>query len=434
MSGPRAGRHGTLKAAGTELPAVRIDQKDADVTDPAPQTEQVSAAPEPSAAPQAPSRAASGNGRALPVLALLLGAGGLLLAGWSLWQVRALHDADLQQQRRLDEARSQSLGLAERDLVMSHQLAQLPSPAELEERRRLVADLQLGQQQLSERVDRVLGASRQEWRLAEAEHLLRLASLRLSALQDVASARFLVAAADQILRDHDDPAAFAARELLVDALEALRRLPAIDRTGVFLQLTALGEQAAQLNTRRPEFRSPQDGSLPAAVQVAEGDGASGWADWWRRLSGFVRLEFSASDEVKPLLAGETLEQLRLALRLALEQAQWAVLNGQPQVYQSALEQARALLQRYFGLDTPENQALHDRLGELAGQPVAQELPDLTPALNALQAYLGQRERAELEAAGARQTAGEAAEQGGAAASAPAGETPAATEQPAEAGQ
>lgn len=393
------------------------------MTDPAPQTEQVSAATE----PQAPRRAAAGNGRALlPALALLLGAGGLLLAGWSLWQVRALHDADLQQQQRLEEARSQSLGLAERDLVMSHQLSQLPSPAEQEERRRLIADLQLGQQQLGERVDRVLGASRQEWRLAEAEHLLRLASLRLSALQDVASARFLVAAADQILHDHDDPAAFAAREQLVGVLEALRRLPLIDRTGLFLQLTALGEQAAQLNTRRPEFHPPQDSSLPAATQVAEGDGASAWADWWRRLSGFVRLEFRASDEVKPLLAGETLEQLRLALRLALEQAQWAVLNGQPQVYHSALEQARALLQRYFGLDTAENQALHDRLGQLASQPVDQELPDLTPALNALEVYLGQRARAELEAAGARQAAGKAAEHDGAVAPA--------AEQPAEAGQ
>ena len=399
MSDPRGGKHAALRPADAELPAAPIDQKDADVIDPAPQTEPASTPA--AAAPPGPTRA-HGSGRALSVLALLLGAGGLLAGAWSLWQVRALHDVDVQQERRLEEARSQSMGLAERDLVMSHQLAQLPSPAELEERRRLVADLQLGQQQLSERVDRVLGASRQEWRLAEAEHLLRLASLRLSALQDVASARFLVAAADQILRDHDDPAAFAARERVVDALEALRRLPVLDRSGVFLQLTALGEQASRLNTRRPEFQPPQGDNLPAAARVAEGDGASRWAEWWRHLSGFVRLEFTATDEVKPLLAGETLEQLRLALRLALEQAQWAVLNGQPQVYRSALEQGRALVQRYFGLDTPENQALHDRLGELADQPVAQELPDLAPALNALQAYLAQRERAALEAATGRQ--------------------------------
>ena len=368
------------------------------MTDPAPQTEQASAATEPSATPVPPRQAPSRNGRSLPLLALLLGAGGLLVAGWSLWQVRSLQAAAEQQQTRLEEARSQTLGLAERDLVMSHQLSRLPSPAELEERRRLLAELQAGQQQLSERVDNVLGASRQEWRLAEAEHLLRLASLRLSALQDVGSARFLVSAADQILRDHDDPAAFAVRERLVDSLEALQALPLIDRTGLFLQLGALGEQAARLNTRQPQFEAQQGSGVPAAALVAEGDGASVWADWWQRLSGFVRLEFTASDEVKPLLAGQTLEQLRLTLRLALEQAQWAALNAQPQVYQGALEQGRAVLQRYFGLDTPENQALYQRLGQLAGQPVAQELPDLTPALSALQAYLAQRARAELEAA------------------------------------
>lgn len=376
------------------------------MTDPAPQTEQVSAAGEP---PATPTPAPARSGRSLPVLALLLGAGGLLAGGWSLWQVRQLQDVDRQQVARLDAARDQVETLQARELQLDRQLSALPSAAELEERRRLLANLQAEQQHLGQRIDRVLGASRQEWRLAEAEHLLRLASLRLSALQDVKSARFLVAAADQILRDHDDPAAFAAREQLARGAEALRGLPVIDRTGLFLQLAALGEQAAVLNTRQPQFQAAPGAGLPAQAQVAEGDGSSRWTDWWRRLSGFVRLEFTASDEVKPLLAGQTLEQLRQALRLALAQAQWAALNAQPQVYRGALEQARGVLQRYFGLDSTANQALYDRLGELIAQPVAQELPDLTPALNALQAYLVQRERAELEAGGAGQ-AGEAKDQ------------------------
>lgn len=403
------------------------------MTDPAPHTEQAAPAAAADATPMPARREAARNGRALPALALLLGAGGLLLAGWSLWQVRSLQGATEQQQSRLEEARSQTLGLAERDLVMNRQLAQLPSPAELEERRRLLADLQAEQQRLSQRVDSVLGASRQEWRLAEAEHLLRLASLRLSALQDVNSARFLVSTADQILRDHDDPAAFAARAQLARGLEALRSLPVIDRTGLYLQLAALGAQAAQLNTRQPEFEAVQGAGVPQVAQVAEGDGSSRWAEWWQRLSGFVRLEFTASDEVKPLLAGQTLEQLRLALRLAVEQAQWAVLNAQPEVYRTALDQARALVERYFGLDSPQTQALHGRFAELAGQPVAQELPDLTPALNALQAYLAQRERAELEAAGARPAdTAPAAEPAEAVAPAPAAAPAVAPEAPAEA--
>ena len=63
------------------------------MTDPAPQTEQASAAPAPSTTPVAPRQTSSRNGRTLPLLALLLGAGGLLVAGWSMWQVRSLQAA-----------------------------------------------------------------------------------------------------------------------------------------------------------------------------------------------------------------------------------------------------------------------------------------------------------------------------------------------------
>jgi hypothetical protein len=43
---------------------------------------------------------------------------------------------------------------------------------QLEERQRLLATVQGEQQVLAERLDRLLGESREHWRLAEAEHLL----------------------------------------------------------------------------------------------------------------------------------------------------------------------------------------------------------------------------------------------------------------------
>ena len=57
----------------------------------------------------------------------------------------------------------------------------------------------------------------------------------------------------------------------------------------------------------------------------------------------MRVDFDASADVKPLLAGQTLGQVRLALSLAIEQAQWAVLNGNTRVYRLSLEQASTLL-------------------------------------------------------------------------------------------
>ncbi len=365
------------------------------MTDAAPQPEQLPpaepATPSQTGPAQAAPAAAGARGSRLALPALLLAAGALLLGGWNLNQLQQPPQADPQLQALLQalDARITQQGqrIEQGEHKQQARLSELPSAELFGNQQRLLADLQAGQQTLAARIEQVLGASRQEWRLAEAEYLLRLAALRLSALQDVSSAQALVQASDQILRDHDDPAAFAARQQLARSLEALRRLPVIDRTGLFLQLAALSEQASGLDTRLPVFNPSQ---AAASTPAAEG-----MAAWWQRLSGFVRLEFTASDQVKPRLAGQTREQLRLALRLALEQAQWAALHADAAVYGRALEQARLLVQEFFGLDDAHNQALFERLGTLAAEPVAVELPDLSPALNALQAYLEQRARAAL---------------------------------------
>ena len=140
----------------------------------------------------------SGNG--LAILALLLGAAGVAAGGWGLWQVRHLQQVNQVQVDQVRQLNEQTEALQAREQQLTAQLGSLPPAGELEDRRRLVAQLQGDQQRLSQRLETVLGASRKDWRLAEAEHLLRLASLRLSALQDIASARALVEGADQILR------------------------------------------------------------------------------------------------------------------------------------------------------------------------------------------------------------------------------------------
>ncbi|MBP8185471.1 MAG: uroporphyrinogen-III C-methyltransferase, partial [Pseudomonas sp.] len=162
------------------------------------------------------------RGRGLAPLALLLALVGVAGSGWGLWQLRDLQVQSQQQQLRLAESQAQTQTLSVQGQSLKAQLGQLPSPDDLAERQRLLASVQGDQQRLSVRLDNVLNASRQDWRLAEAEHLLRLASLRLSALQEVNGAKALVQTADDILREQDDPAAFAARAQLAKSLEALR--------------------------------------------------------------------------------------------------------------------------------------------------------------------------------------------------------------------
>ncbi|MDH4584134.1 heme biosynthesis operon protein HemX [Pseudomonas sp. BN415] len=370
----------------------------------APKQEQHTAAAEP-VTPSSAAPAPRGNGLAL--FALLVGAAGIAAGGWGIWQVRNLEARDQQQLSMVEDARGQTRALAQREQQLTQRLEELPSAAELDERRRLLVDLQGDQQQLRQRLETILGASRKDWRLAEAEHLLRLASLRLSALQDIYSATALVQAADDILREQDDPAAYAAREQLAKSLVALRSTAQPDRTGLFLQLGALREQAAQLNPLVPAF---EDKGGVLMDMAAEGDGRSRWSEWLEKLSHYFRIQLNASQDIKPLLAGQSLSQVRLALSLALEQAQWGALHGQTQVYQQSLRQAREVLSGHFNEENPDSRALLARLDELAGKPVEVQAPDLAPALSALQSYLQRvpgATPAETEEPGAAEPAKEA---------------------------
>jgi len=325
-----------------------------------------------------------GNGVA--VLALLVGIAALAVGGWAGWQS---HTQQQLEQRRQAEQASLAEQVDER-LQQSNQqvearLQDLPSAQSIDEQRRLLVTLQGDQQQLAKTMTSVLGASRESWRLAEAEHLLRLAILRLTALQDIASATALVQGADDILRAQDDPLAFAARGELIKALETLRALPQPDRNGLFLQLSALRSQVDRLQTLAPEYEIDQADSAPVPADLPW------WQRTWGKLSKYVRLELHADQDIRPQLAGQSLAQVRLTLSLALEQAQWAALNAQPEIYRAALTQAQELLKTYFDAQSHEVGVLASRLAQLAEQPVSVEIPDLRPALLGLQAYLKERE-------------------------------------------
>jgi uroporphyrin-3 C-methyltransferase len=326
--------------------------------------------------------------------ALLVAAAGVGVGGWAAWQLRQIQAGQHQQSSQMESLAAADRTLSDQARSLDQRLAQLPAADELEERRRLVAQLQSDQQRLGQRLETVLGASRQDWRLAEAEHLVRLASLRLSALQDVNSARALVQGADDILREQDDPNAFAAREQLARSLAALQATEQPDRTGLFLQLAALREQAVQLSALAPQFEADRE-----AASAADDDSTLHWRQWWARVSSFFRVDFNPDANVRPLLAGQSLNQVRLALGLALEQAQWAALNGEQAVFKQALGQAREILGANFNQDNTQSSSLLARLNALEGSRVTVATPSLADSLAALQAYMARRHQPAAAAPG-----------------------------------
>ncbi|MBD9413736.1 uroporphyrinogen-III C-methyltransferase [Pseudomonas sp. PDM16] len=339
--------------------------------------------------PQVAAPKARSNGPAW--LALLIGLAALGAGGWSAWQLHQQQEQATQQLAQFQQAgEAAQARIKASEEHVAKRLAGLPTASELATQRDLLVSVQGEQQRLAQDLSGVLGKSRQDWRLAEAEHLLRLAMLRLSALQDVDSAVALVQGAEDILRAQNDPQAFAARGELIKVLEALRSLPQVDRSGLFLQLAALRGQVAQLQMLAPEYILPAE--VPSSANASD---SSRWDELWQELSRYVRIDLHADQDVRPQLAGQSLAQVRLTLALALEQAQWGALNGDQAVYRQALTSASEVLDSYFDRDNQAVQAMQKRIGELSEQKVVASMPKLDDALSGLQAYLKRREAAEL---------------------------------------
>lgn len=335
-----------------------------------------------------PARSKTGSsGRGLNWLALLVGVAALGLSGWQWYgaqQAESSAQASLDSQlHELSNAQRQAQGAVEQ------RLQGLPALADWQQQQRLLADLQRSQQALSQRLDTLQGDARADWKLAEAEYMLRLASMRLLAAQDVASARELLGAVDHILKTQPDSGVFAVREQLARYQVQLEALPLVDRSGLFLKLAALHDQVDQLVALPVPVFDPDEVTAEAEYE----DRLARRTRVERvlmRLERYVRVDFQRGKVITPLLDAAEMQRIRRTLQLTLEQAQWAALHGEGEVYRASLERAAGMLEQFFELDNPQVQAMQTRLLALADERVAVTPPELAPLQQGLAAYIQSR--------------------------------------------
>ena len=217
--------------------------------------------------------------------------------------------------------------------------------------------------------------SQREWKLAEAEYLLRIANHRALMAQDSVGALTLLQAADQIMAELDDFALYQVRARLADEIIALRQVPRDDLQGIYLTIEALKSQLNDLPLPTPAFLQV------ASPEVVE---QNVWQTLLEELKQFITIRNLDSDEaLKPLLAPEEEAYLELNLRLALEQAQLATLKRQQEVYLQSLENVRKWFADYADMQDPRTEALLQSVDELLLVELARELPDISGSLNEL---------------------------------------------------
>lgn len=240
------------------------------------------------------------------------------------------------------------------------------------------AEVVLGQQQksiesLQLAIADVKGRRPNDWLLAEADYLVKLAGRKLFLEHDVVSATRLMETADQRIAALNDPSLVALRQSMANDITKLRTVPLIDRDGLVLRLTSLQQQVDTLPLA--------NAILPDAPKVEKQEVSGDIYDWQQNLMTSLKdfsenfITFRTRDgNVIPLLSPEQHFYLKENIKSKIETAIRAVYEEQGEIYKVSLDTAEKWSESFFDMDNNSVKEFNAALGQLGQQNIQVNYP------------------------------------------------------------
>ncbi len=332
----------------------------------------------------------TGSGSALGwfnFLLIILLSGLIAVAGWYGWQHHHLLVNELAQ------------------LKASQNSSQTQAAQQANQQQKQLAELQKTQQELivqlaqnSEALAQIPTAGRQDWLLAEAEYLLRIANQRLQLEKDWSSALSMLQAADNVLVEAKNPRMNSVRALIADEVIALRKAPSLDVQGAVLRLQALQKELPALPWIPNKYSVQKNNSSQQTATeniTADVQNEAWYVRVWNKISnaltGLVRIRVHQDGAPQPLSPDQQY-YLEQNMHLMLEQAQAALLREEEDLYQHSLQRVVEWMQNYLIVEDASTEAALLSVQELLEWPVAPARPDISGSLLKLQSLLEQQQR------------------------------------------
>jgi uroporphyrin-3 C-methyltransferase len=198
---------------------------------------------------------------------------------------------------------------------------------------------------LESKLNRLSSTTKEDWKLAEAEYLIRLANQRLLLESDNIGAATLLSNADDILNELEDPIVFTTRKALAKDIQALKSISPFDLEGAYLKLNALYDSVQALPQREPS-KEWQANTTAKPTTSTTNQLTSALESFWQSLRSLVVINYNHKP-IKALLPPAEYQELITGLQLQLEIAQVALIKGEPVIYQTALSRVANATTAHF---------------------------------------------------------------------------------------
>lgn len=366
----------TPDSTAKETPAVML-----------PKTNSPASAAAPAPTPASTQGARRNLAQPLAIVALLVAVGSIV-GGYFIW-----HEVQRQgnwQEQIVGQIDGRSQGLEQRlqsfkDRLDSDLATTERTRRSLEEEQRQLANAQQGLEDSLGVLRAQLGNSRNDWMLAEVQYLLQVANQRIQLDRDVLTTRAALSSADRRLQTLADPGFNSVREQIASELVELDGVVLPDLAGIALTLDTLAGQVNQLPLK--DAQVDHQASEPTGTTTTTTEPTV--TDWtrlprmiWQELRSLVVVRRNDTP-VGPLLAPDQLFFLYENLRLQLNSARLAALQGESESYRASLKTARTWLGDYFDNEAAQIGAARAELERLAGLDLQPSLPDISASLRLL---------------------------------------------------
>ncbi|EGQ9975599.1 heme biosynthesis operon protein HemX [Vibrio vulnificus] len=351
--------------------------------------------PEPTVAPQTPPATTKDEqkkpSQKLSILAIiiaLLGTGGV---AFQLQQQNSQYQAQIaalqNQLQQTQSAMSNELNQVKQETVAKATEVTHKAEVVLAQQQKSIESLQLAMAD-------VKGRRPNDWLLAEADYLVKLAGRKLFLEHDVVSATSLMESADQRIAALNDPSLVPLRKAMAKDITDLKTIPLIDRDGLVLRLTALQQQVDQLPLA--------NAILPEAKTVEKQQVSDDINNWQNNLMASLKafsenfITFRTRDgNVIPLLSPEQHFYLKENIKAKIETAIKAVYQEQGEVYTTSLTTAEAWSQAFFNQDNNMVKEFTQSLKQLSEQKIQVQYPVKLQTQNQLADVIRERLRREV---------------------------------------
>ena len=234
--------------------------------------------------------------------------------------------------------------------------------------------------------------NRDEWKLQEAQYLLRLADQRILLEKDSQNALALALSADDVLREIDQADLMGVRKLLAEEISVLKVVGVIDREGIYLRLSAVSNQIDAIPFITP--LGAQESLLEEEIVPENETFKQKMTRYFygvlHKLGSYVRVR-DHGKTINAVLPPSEQKYLQQNLHLMLEQAQVALLRNEEGIYQESLVKAQNWINQYYSLNEKATAVLEE-LQALQQEEVAPDLTNFSNSSAALAEYIVKREK------------------------------------------